>query len=98
ADRSGVRVGERPALRARAQIVVDVAAQRPRVLVAEIELDARTVRRLERSRRLAHVETAKTERREIAHAQQPEELAIGAGIGFRRLERRRKKDEREECG
>src|SRR5216117_1542755 len=72
ADRGDVRGPEAAASGQRLEVLLNVRAHRPGVLVAEKDFDAPAARRSPHGVRGTHVQAQKTERREIALAQQTE--------------------------
>jgi len=66
-----------PASGQRLEVFLHVRTHRPRVLVAEKDFDAPTARRRPDGVRGTHVQAQKTERREIAFAQQTEFHVLG---------------------
>src|SRR6267154_1221386 len=77
ADRRDVRGSEAAASGQRLEVLLDVRAHRPGVLVAEKDFDAPSARRSPDGVRGTHVKAQKTERREIAFAQQTEFHVLG---------------------
>src|SRR6266567_2295485 len=77
ADRRDIRGSEAAASGQRLEVLLDVRAHRPGVLVAEKDFDAPSARRSPDGVRGTHVQAQKTERREIAFAQQTEFHVLG---------------------
>src|SRR5207247_9518851 len=94
ADRRDVRGPEAAASGQRLEVLLDVRAHRPGILVAEKDFDAPAARRSPHGVRGTHVQAQKTERREIALAQQTELRVPGRILRGRGPEQEKKEERR----